>query len=56
MRGALTGAVALCAGLASGAGSTARSARTGLHGPRPATPEAALRELSAGNVRWRTFH
>ncbi|KOY56091.1 carbonic anhydrase [Streptomyces sp. XY332] len=56
VRGALTGAVALCAGLASGAGSTARSARTGLHGPRPATPEAALRELSAGNVRWRTFH
>ncbi|MFI5999635.1 carbonic anhydrase [Streptomyces sp. NPDC051366] len=56
VRGALTGAVALCAGLASGAGSTAGGARTGLHGPRPATPEAALRALSAGNIRWRTFH
>ncbi|MCX5151081.1 carbonic anhydrase [Streptomyces sp. NPDC048550] len=56
VRGALTGAVALCAGLASGAGSTAGGARTGLHGPRPDTPESALRALSAGNIRWRTFH
>ncbi|MFD7084344.1 carbonic anhydrase [Streptomyces sp. NPDC002181] len=56
VRGALTAAVALGAGLAAGGGSTGAVSRTGLHGPRPATPEAALRELSAGNARWRTFH
>ncbi|MET9886660.1 carbonic anhydrase [Streptomyces sp. NPDC006430] len=56
-RGALTGAaVAVCAGLAAGAGSTVYGSRTRPHGPRPTTPEAALRELSAGNLRWRTLH
>ncbi|KOU27467.1 carbonic anhydrase [Streptomyces sp. WM6372] len=56
VRGALTGALALGAGLAAGGGSTGGSTRTGPNGPRPGTPEAALRELSAGNARWRTFH
>ncbi|WP_405763151.1 carbonic anhydrase [Streptomyces sp. NBC_00045] len=57
VRSALTGAVALGAGLVSGGGSTGGGApRTGAYGPRPGTPEAALSELAAGNIRWRTFH
>ncbi|MFD7406248.1 carbonic anhydrase [Streptomyces sp. NPDC059866] len=52
LRTALTGAAALGAGFAvaspaSAASSTAR--------PRPSTPGQALRELAAGNVRWRTY-
>lgn len=51
LRTALTGAAVLGAGFAvaspaSAASSTAR--------PRPSTPGQALRELAAGNVRWRT--
>ncbi|MFF4099312.1 carbonic anhydrase [Streptomyces sp. NPDC001903] len=53
VRGALT--VGLGAALAAAGGPTGGS-RTPLHGPRPGTPETALRALSAGNVRWRTFH
>ncbi|MFE2141173.1 carbonic anhydrase [Streptomyces sp. NPDC059456] len=56
VRGALTGAVALGAGLAAGGGSTGAGSRTGPYGPRPGTPEEALRELAAGNARWRTLH
>ncbi|MFK0216582.1 carbonic anhydrase [Streptomyces vinaceus] len=54
VRGALT--VGLGAALAAAGGPTGGGSRTGLHGARPRTPEAALRELSAGNARWRTYH
>jgi carbonic anhydrase len=51
LRGALTGAAAVGTALATGASpaSAAPSAR-----PRPSTPAEALRELAAGNRRWRT--
>ncbi|MEV0174525.1 carbonic anhydrase [Streptomyces sp. NPDC050803] len=52
LRGALTAAAALGVGLSAGASpaSAAVSAR-----PRPTTPDEALRELAAGNARWRTY-
>lgn len=50
------GAAALAAGLADGSSRTPTAARTGAAGPRPLTPASALRELSAGNARWRTLH
>nr|WP_260859880.1 carbonic anhydrase [Streptomyces cupreus] len=53
LRGALTGAAALGAGLAVGAAAPATAATN--HRPRPTTPDEALRELAAGNARWRTF-
>ncbi|NBM14713.1 carbonic anhydrase [Streptomyces sp. GC420] len=37
-------------------GSAALTGPGGTTRPRPTTPEAALRELEAGNRRWRTFH
>ncbi|MER6675276.1 carbonic anhydrase [Streptomyces sp. NPDC000983] len=52
LRGALTGAAALGAGLATGAAPATAAPDSR---PRPATPAAALRELAAGNARWRTF-
>lgn len=55
----VTGAVAVVAGgLASDAPSTstATAPRVEGGGPRPRTPESALRELAAGNARWRTLH
>ncbi|MCL7424913.1 carbonic anhydrase [Streptomyces sp. YS415] len=52
LRGALTGAAALGTGLAVG---TATPATAAPHRPRPATPAEALRELAAGNARWRAF-
>ncbi|MCM1966033.1 MULTISPECIES: carbonic anhydrase [unclassified Streptomyces] len=55
VRATLTGAVAVGAGLVSGAPATSTAA-TGLNGLRSATPESALGELAAGNRRWRTFH
>ncbi|MET9394918.1 carbonic anhydrase [Streptomyces sp. NPDC006624] len=53
LRTALTGAAALGAGLAAAPATTAAPAR---HTPRrPATPDEALRELAAGNRRWRAY-
>ncbi len=52
LRGALTGAVAVGAGLTVDATPVSAAPRTR---PRPATAEEALRELAAGNARWRTF-
>lgn len=50
----LTGAAALGTGVA--LSSTPVSARPLDAGRRPSTPEEALRELAAGNQRWRSFH
>ncbi len=44
----------MTAGLVSDSPSTAT--RTERKSARPSTPESALRELVAGNARWRTFH
>ncbi|WP_405651170.1 carbonic anhydrase [Streptomyces sp. NBC_00019] len=52
LRAGLTGAAALGAGLTLGA--TPASATPGTR-PRPGTPDQALRELAAGNLRWRTY-
>ncbi|CCK25239.1 carbonic anhydrase [Streptomyces davaonensis JCM 4913] len=52
LRGALTGAAALGAGLTVGASPATAAPKSR---PRPATPGEALRELAAGNARWRTF-
>ncbi|MGV9454522.1 carbonic anhydrase [Streptomyces sp. NPDC003635] len=52
LRGALTGAAVLGAGLAVGATPAAAASATR---PRPTTPGEALRELAAGNARWRAF-
>ncbi|MFF5446256.1 carbonic anhydrase [Streptomyces sp. NPDC012888] len=57
VRAGLVGAAALAAGLAgASAGPTATLARPGATRARPAGPRAALRELAAGNRRWRTLH
>ncbi|GAB2869579.1 carbonic anhydrase [Streptomyces deserti] len=53
LRTGLTGAAALGAGVA--LGTTPASATTLGARPRPSTPQEALRELTAGNLRWRTF-
>ncbi|MEU5322385.1 carbonic anhydrase [Streptomyces sp. NPDC021056] len=53
LRAGLTGAAALGAGLTLGA--TPASATPAGTRPRPSTPDEALRELAAGNLRWRTF-
>ncbi|AZP15509.1 carbonic anhydrase [Streptomyces aquilus] len=53
LRAGLTGAAALGTGLAVGAPPAA--AASPLTRPRPDTPDEALRELAAGNRRWRTF-
>ncbi|MGW0823149.1 carbonic anhydrase [Streptomyces sp. NPDC002845] len=58
LRAALTGATALGAGLAIGASPASAApavAPTLAARPRPSTPAEALRELAAGNRRWRTF-
>ncbi|MFF3334069.1 carbonic anhydrase [Streptomyces sp. NPDC002888] len=54
IRAGLTGAAALGSGIALGA-APASAATPGLPRPRPSTPEEALRELAAGNRRWRTY-
>lgn len=46
----------MTAGLAFGSGEVSIATRRAVAHVRPATPEAALRELAAGNRRWRTFH
>ncbi|MGP4089081.1 carbonic anhydrase [Streptomyces sp. KR55] len=57
LRTALTGAAALGAGfaVASPASASPASAASSAARPRPSTPGQALRELAAGNVRWRTY-
>jgi carbonic anhydrase len=53
LRAGLTGAATLGTGLAVSA-SPAFASGSGTR-PRPSTPDEALRELAAGNRRWRTF-
>ncbi|MDD9380486.1 carbonic anhydrase [Streptomyces sp. ZAF1911] len=53
---ALAGAMTLAAGLVSDSPAASTSARVEGKGLRPRTPGSALRELAAGNARWRTFH
>ncbi|MDX6763703.1 MULTISPECIES: carbonic anhydrase [Streptomyces] len=56
-RAVLTGVAALGAGLVAGSARVPMAAPTGGGaGSRPTTPESALRELVAGNGRWRTYH
>ncbi|MEV7002248.1 carbonic anhydrase [Streptomyces sp. NPDC093982] len=59
MRFGLTGAAALGAtaalGTAPASATTPTSPTTSASRRRPGTPEEALRELAAGNRRWRTF-
>jgi carbonic anhydrase len=54
LRTALTGAAALGAGLGAARPATAATPTRDTH-PRPGTPAEALRELAAGNRRWRAF-
>ncbi|MFJ3728202.1 carbonic anhydrase [Streptomyces sp. NPDC090045] len=57
VRAALTGAVAVAAGLGSGARGTPGAVRAaGAAALRPTSPETALGALVAGNARWRTYH
>nr|WP_165935091.1 carbonic anhydrase [Streptomyces sp. KM273126] len=55
LRAALTGTAVLGAGLAVGAPSAAAATPVGGTRARPTTPQEALRELAAGNLRWRTY-
>lgn len=55
LRTALTGAAALGAGLGATGTATAAPTTPGPAAPRPGTPDEALRELAAGNRRWRTY-
>lgn len=55
IRTALTGAAVLSAGLTAGAGPATAAPAAPPARKRPATAEEALRELAAGNRRWRTF-
>ncbi|MBX9359917.1 carbonic anhydrase [Streptomyces massasporeus] len=55
LRTALTGAAALGTGLGATGAATAAPADPGTSAPRPGTPDEALRELAAGNRRWRTY-
>ncbi|WP_282700554.1 carbonic anhydrase [Streptomyces sp. CC219B] len=55
LRGALTGAAAIGVGLSAGASSASALPAGGGTRPRPTTPDGALRELAAGNLRWRTY-
>lgn len=52
LRAGLTGAAALGAGVTLGASPASASPAAG---HRPSTPGEALRELAAGNLRWRTY-
>ncbi|MCX5582642.1 carbonic anhydrase [Streptomyces erythrochromogenes] len=56
-RAVLTGVAAVGAGLVAGSARVPMAAPPGGGaGSRPTTPESALRELVAGNGRWRTYH
>ncbi|MGW0140726.1 carbonic anhydrase [Streptomyces calvus] len=56
LRSAVTGAAAVGTAVAAGAAGAAPAAAAGSRArKRPATPEDALRELAAGNRRWRTY-
>lgn len=58
LRAAVAGGALATGGLALGAVPATAAPRTATsrRHPRPTTPSAALRELAAGNRRWRTFH
>ncbi|MFF8842116.1 carbonic anhydrase [Streptomyces sp. NPDC015127] len=56
LRAAVAGGALATGGLALGAVPASAAPRTAPARPRPTTPSAALRELAAGNRRWRTFH
>ncbi|WP_326692015.1 MULTISPECIES: carbonic anhydrase [unclassified Streptomyces] len=56
LRTALTGTAVLGAGLAVSASPAAAAAPAAAPRKRPTTAEEALRELAAGNRRWRTHH
>ncbi|MEU9106051.1 carbonic anhydrase [Streptomyces xanthophaeus] len=56
VRTALTVTAAVCAGAVSSRPVLPAATSAGPNGARPATPESAWRELSAGNRRWRTLH
>ncbi|MFD3497858.1 carbonic anhydrase [Streptomyces sp. NPDC058676] len=53
LRAGLTGAAALGTGVTLGAAPASAASRGTSR--RPGTPEEALRELAAGNLRWRTY-
>ncbi|WP_367325589.1 carbonic anhydrase [Streptomyces sp. HUAS ZL42] len=55
LRAALTGTAVLGTGLAVGASPAVAAPPTTAPRKRPTTAEEALRELAAGNCRWRTF-
>ncbi|MGW6737767.1 carbonic anhydrase [Streptomyces sp. NPDC055013] len=55
LRFGLTGAAALGATAALGTAPASATTPTTASRRRPGTPEEALRELAAGNLRWRTF-
>ncbi|WP_373921895.1 carbonic anhydrase [Streptomyces sp. T12] len=55
LRAGLTGTAALGATAALGTGSASAAPSTSGSRRRPSTPGEALRELAAGNQRWRTF-
>ncbi|MEV4333063.1 carbonic anhydrase [Streptomyces sp. NPDC049597] len=56
LRAAVAGGALATGGLLLGAAPASAAHRTAPPRPRPTTPSAALRELAAGNRRWRTFH
>ncbi|MFI8360003.1 MULTISPECIES: carbonic anhydrase [Streptomyces] len=57
VRGVLTGAAAVAAGLVAGFPRAPSSAPAGGGaGSRPTTPDSALEALVEGNARWRTYH
>jgi carbonic anhydrase len=56
LRAAVAGGALATGALALGAVPATAAPRTAPPRPRPTTPSAALRELAAGNRRWRTFH
>ncbi|MET7733065.1 carbonic anhydrase [Streptomyces sp. NPDC005402] len=55
LRAALTGTAALGTGLAAGVPAAVATPSAAASRKRPATAEEALRELAAGNRRWRTY-
>ncbi|MEV6400774.1 carbonic anhydrase [Streptomyces sp. NPDC051907] len=56
IRAALAGGAATAGGLALGASPAAAAPRVARADSRPTTASQALRELSAGNRRWRSYH
>ncbi|MFC9846621.1 carbonic anhydrase [Streptomyces sp. NPDC060223] len=56
LRAALAGTAAVGAGMTLGASAAAASPLSTTDATRPTTAQGALRELAAGNERWRTLH